>query len=386
MKSVQVVKGRWKRWSACRRYTAVGGTTVPDLLCSAKSALEWLCLSQDVTGCGGFARAYSLINGWELPYPETTGYIIPTFLSLNARFPNLNLETRARMAGCWLSDVQFESGALCRKQYYQGNTAPSVFNTGMGLHGWVALAESVKDESSLISARKAADWIILQQESDGSWIRNSFNSIPHTYYTMVDWALLALFRLTGVEKYREAAVRHLEWTLKQQQNNGWFDHCGFSLADPVTTHTLSYTTQGLAEAGRLLGENRYVEAAQAGTSPLLACFKERGILPGVFDSEWRSLSRWECLTGNAQTSIVWKSLGGYFGDRIYQKAASELDERMLRYQKIGSRCREINGGIPGSWPLDGAYDTFAFPNHAAKFHIDSVTFSEKPTLAEVSSL
>jgi len=45
-----------------------------------QAAMEWLCRTQDVTGCGGISAGYSFYEGWRPPYPETTGYTIPTFL------------------------------------------------------------------------------------------------------------------------------------------------------------------------------------------------------------------------------------------------------------------------------------------------------------------
>src|SRR5208337_4126462 len=113
------------------RYQRAGGTAPAATETSIHAAANWLCAAQDVTGEGGFARAYSLPNGWELPYPETTGYIIPTLLALNGRFPDFHLAERAWSAGVWLAQVQFPSGAICSKQYRPGNTKPSVFNTGM---------------------------------------------------------------------------------------------------------------------------------------------------------------------------------------------------------------------------------------------------------------
>jgi len=46
--------------------------------------MRWLCKSQDVTECGGSSAAYYFTNGWGRPYPETTGYIISTFLKYAA--------------------------------------------------------------------------------------------------------------------------------------------------------------------------------------------------------------------------------------------------------------------------------------------------------------
>ena len=44
------------------------------------AAMNWLCLAQDIQNDGGVSLRYSLIDGWEKAYPETTGYIIPTFI------------------------------------------------------------------------------------------------------------------------------------------------------------------------------------------------------------------------------------------------------------------------------------------------------------------
>src|SRR5438552_1348023 len=56
-----------------------------------QEALGWLCRAQDAAGGGGVARSYSLwfkrvhhCRGWLAAFPETTGYIIPTFFDCAA--------------------------------------------------------------------------------------------------------------------------------------------------------------------------------------------------------------------------------------------------------------------------------------------------------------
>ena len=46
-----------------------------------REAVEWLARGQDSTPDDGVSRIFSLANGWNSSYPETTGYIIPTFLA-----------------------------------------------------------------------------------------------------------------------------------------------------------------------------------------------------------------------------------------------------------------------------------------------------------------
>jgi hypothetical protein len=355
------------------RYRQAKGVPASDAKQSVCFALKWLCAAQDAVKDGGIARAHSLRQGWELPYPETTGYIIPTFLALAKWHPELGLAERARRAGRWLREIQFESGAICSKQYRPDNTIPSVFNTGMVLHGWVSLSESQPDEEICEASLKAVNWLVQEQEVDGSWVKNAYHHRAHTYYTMVDWALLRYARMTGDDRAHRAAVKHLDWTLRQQGKNGWFNKCDFEPGAAVLTHTISYTTQGLVEAGRLLGENRYVDSAMRGTIRLRECFDRTGKLPGTFDEEWHPTAHWECCTGNAQTSLVWQALSALTGDISWKQAAEKLNRHMLQYQRLQCKNPAVEGAIPGSWPISGEYDSYSFPNHAAKFHADALS-------------
>src|SRR6185312_12667928 len=45
-----------------------------------QAAAEWLARAQDATGCDGVSACYDAAKRtWTGAYPETTGYIIPTF-------------------------------------------------------------------------------------------------------------------------------------------------------------------------------------------------------------------------------------------------------------------------------------------------------------------
>lgn len=354
------------------RYRQARGVSVANSTLAVQAALRWLCAAQDAVGGGGISRAYSLRVGWELPYPETTGYIIPTFLKLDGRFPELRLGERAWRAGGWLVEVQFASGAICSKQHRPGNTKPSIFNTGQVLHGWVSLLEVCDDDPIRMAACKAVDWLIQEQEADGSWVKSAFLGRPHTYYTMVDWALVRYAQFTGDDRARSAAIRHLDWTLRNQRENGWYDLCDFSGGEAVLTHTISYTTQGLVEAGRLLEEERYIASALRGTEMLRQCFEATGKLSGTFNEQWQPTADWECCTGSAQTSLVWQALGEATGDKSWHDSARKLNHHMLCYQKVHCRTAGVDGAIPGAWPISGNYDPLNFPNHAAKFFVDAL--------------
>src|SRR5690349_19251128 len=63
-------------------------TAVEPLISHLDAAIEWIKRAQDSSATGGVAWGYrarrpvrtNLPMGWVGPYPETTGYIIPTML------------------------------------------------------------------------------------------------------------------------------------------------------------------------------------------------------------------------------------------------------------------------------------------------------------------
>ena len=360
-----------------------------DSLEARKLALLWLIRAQinDSHEGMGFDRAYNLrTQSWDLPYPETTGYIIPSFLSQDEVFPALGLRTKAIEAGEWLKSTQFKSGAICSKQWFKGNDVPSVFNTGMVLHGYTSLCEHGEESSFLTNAIQAADWITAQQDADGAWRINSFNNRPHSYYTMVAWALIRFGMWSNSFKYVEAGKRNLEWTISNQNVIGWIDHLGFNSSQFATTHTIAYSAQGLAESGLILGNEDYIESAENLIRPLNNQFKKDGFLSGEFNQEWiprgmiyknglnlqRDRGPWECMTGTAQTSCTNWALHSATKKAEYLSAAKSLNSHINKHQ-ILSKDLNLNGGISGSWPLHGPYDTLCLPNHAAKFFIDALS-------------
>src|SRR5205814_2296919 len=72
-----------------------------------RAAVEWLLHSQAVTGTGGFAAAYSFKDGWLPPYPETTGYIIPTLWDASAVLGEERLRAAALAAAEWELAIQW---------------------------------------------------------------------------------------------------------------------------------------------------------------------------------------------------------------------------------------------------------------------------------------
>lgn len=116
----------------------------------------WLLRSIE-HGKGGSCAYFLPIRGWSLPYPETTGYLIPTLLELGRRLPGFEGDRHAVELGAWLLSIQDAEG------WWRGGLHPpgaegqaSVFNTAQVLQGMVALGDADGEERWLEAAGRAS--------------------------------------------------------------------------------------------------------------------------------------------------------------------------------------------------------------------------------------
>lgn len=347
-----------------------------------QATIDWLCRAQDVTGHGGASAGYFCKRGWMHPYPETTGYIIPTFLRYAARQRDDAYLERARRMGDWEIDIQLPSGAVRGGRGRIGDRPyPIVFNTGQVLLGWSALYRTTREERFLEAAVCASDWLLQVQDDDGKWSRHTYMDVPHAYHTRVAWPLLEIHALTGEGKYRTAAQRHVDWSLNQANSDGWFAHMELVPGEDPPTHTIAYTLRGLLETSAYLEELRQpiLEIVLRASNHLLQALAKAPPtgLPATFDASWQPTASGSCLTGNAQLAILWLELYRQQPDPRFAEAAVSLLEEIKATQSLVTSHSGIRGGIAGSLPVWGPYIPFAYPNWAAKFFADGLMKKEE---------
>jgi hypothetical protein len=137
-------------------------------------------------------------------------------------------------------------------------------------------------------------------------------------------------------------------------------------------HTIAYAMEGLLEAGLLLGDERFTGAARLAADALLARQRPDGSLAGRFDSDWSNAAKWSCLTGDAQTAIVWLRLYETTKDPRYLRAAERMNRYLSSTQDLNATDLGIRGGIKGSQPIWGEYGAYEYLNWAAKFYADAL--------------
>lgn len=351
------------------------------------AAVQWICRAQDAFENGGVARSYSFVynpyfqrKGWIHPYPETTGYIIPTLFDYARRTGKREIAERAIRMADWERQVQLESGAVQGGTIDQAPT-PAIFNTGQVIFGWVRTFQETRETVYLDSAVRAGMFLVRQQDKDGAW-RKSLSDYAssrmqfYTYNTRTAWGLLELALVAGRQEFKEAAIRNIDFALAQQKENGWFrSNCLSDPSQPLL-HTIAYAIRGVLEVGTLLKNDHYVNRAKLAADALLLAQGTDGSLAGRFDERWTPTVSWRCLTGEAQISGIWGRLFQITGDSRYREAMTKTNAALKRLQIMDTDHHGLYGGITGSYPLHGPYGRFEVLNWAVKFFLDALLLEQ----------
>lgn len=337
-----------------------------------RAALHWLVRAQDIGTDAGFSAMYSLVEGWQGSYPETTGYIIPTLFDCSRLFGDDTLSARAVEAADWLRRCQFNNGSF-PGSFVGQDSPPRVFNTGQIIFGLVRTTQETRAERFVNAATRAGDWLINQQDADGAWRKATLGHVPHAYNVRTAWALVQLAGATGKARFRQAGLAAADWALTQQCETGWFDNNAFEAhAKVANLHTIAYCLRGLVEIGEATGCRRFIDGAVRAAEALHEIWRRDGFLAGAFGRDWSSPDSWRCLPGEAQLAIVWMRLDQINGGGGFADAAGALLQRVKAAQFLEEPDPDLYGGISGSLPIHEPYERYCLVSWGAKFLIDAL--------------
>ena len=249
-----------------------------------------------------------------------------------------------------------------------------VFDTGQVLHGLVRGFEETGDAEILRAAEKAADWLTTVADGEKRWTRSTHNGIPHVYNTRSAWALLRLHKHRPTAEREAVGRANLDWALSQERN-GYYEQNAFEVGVAPFTHTIAYAIRGLLESGWLMGDDRYVKAAETSARRVSENLRSDGFLPGTIDVQGRPVASYCCLTGSSQMGIIWARLYNQSHDELYRRSAESALRYVRSWQDITTSNLDVRGAIKGSQPVWGAYSRMTFPNWATKFFLDAMLLS-----------
>jgi len=345
------------------------------------AAIDWLVRAGETTLDGGIARGFSLrwhpyfgCRGWQPPYPETTGYIIPTLYAAARRLGRPELAARAETAARWEIAVQLAGGAV-QSGVIGEPQAPAAFNTGQVLLGWLAAFEETGLGGFADAACRGARYLVATLDADGQWRVGDprlARADSMLYNTRTAWALAEAGVRLADATFTDAAARSLRAAARVQASNGWLPRC--CLSDPAQPllHTLAYAIRGLLEGGRLLGDSGLLAAARRAAGALAGSVRDDGWMPGRYRPDWSPAVRWSCLTGQAQMANNWMRLADVTGDAEWLEPVPAVLRFLKRTQSRDSREPGLRGGIKGAWPVGGGYGAYEVLNWATKFLADAL--------------
>jgi hypothetical protein len=345
-----------------------------DLRRHLDEAMAWLKRAQDSGPDRGVSYGVQFGQDWDVSYPETTGYICRTFVEQGQHTDDRDLLERAVAMGDWEIALQLPEGAVMGGKA-NAQPTPAVFNTGMVLLGWSALVQQTGHERFKQAARRAGDWLVSMQDPDGSWTRgNSRFAVPSStlYNVKAAWGLCEAGLALEDEGYVQSALRNAEHCLERQRPNGWFPDCCLTDAGAPLLHTLAYSMQGLLGIGKLTGRDDLIEGARLLADAQIRIMGADGFLPGRQSADLSPAADWCCLTGSAQTSIVWTELYLITREDSYRESSRTVNRYLMARHDIRNVDSRLRGAVPGSWPVWSEYAPMRVLNWATKFLVDAL--------------
>ena len=316
-----------------------------------------------------YSRVRHPLKAWSKPYPETTGYLIPTLIQLEKQ---LGVNTNKYVESCmhWLAkEVQHADGAF--PSLYADNTRPSLFNSAQIALGFHAYAE--KSDQYKAEELKLTEWLAEHIRKGGKGIHYKGDFVP-TYYSRVVWPGLLLGLKHDHEVLMEGCKKLLRTLLQRIDKTYFLLKAGFQ-GDIAYTHTVAYTVRGLMESALLLVDSSLLDLCKQQIDTQIQVMQSNNLnLAGRYGPGWKGDYSFRCLTGEWQWIIIFLKAVNLFNDKSYLNLSRQLIEKMP-----WSGFFYPEGAVPGSWPPWGSYMRMKAPNWAAKFALDALLLYKKET-------
>jgi hypothetical protein len=336
-----------------------------------EQSLLWFRNSQ--RNNGEFASKYSML--WDKYFsasPEAEAGWIITLIHLKEKYPDLYKKIMKHDVEASLAEriISFQrpDGSFPLSFEDLHNQPPGIFATGQVISGLMEYYKQYRDKTIIEKVLLSANWLLRMQLSNGQWMHYTFHA-PHAS-TMTSMTLIRLGNLVGENKFVDAGKRNIEYTLKLQMKNGYFPVQDSHKVNHFS-ETIAFTLLGIVIAGEELNNQSYIDAAAHGYQAILTLLKNDGYLPGEIDENLHTVVNYCCLSGNCLMSRAGYRLYKITGDEIYKSAAGEL-LTYVKQKQLRSRYRYLNGGITGSWPISGQFNTYEIYSSAVQYFVDAL--------------
>ena len=294
------------RISPARMTSTRETASMADTDAALQSAVMWL-LHSGIQDKESDARSRGGVHAWfDLPkhtfsflYPEITGYYLTTLLYLHSVEPKEEYIEHAVQSGEWLlREARDPKTGAFRCRLKDGEWLPRIcsFDNGMCINGLTHLFRVTKEKKYLDAASEVATWLIrAMQKPDGSFFPkyDSEQGIPWekpeekwslrsgAYLAKLAIGFLNLADVTSEKQFTDAARALCTSALGEQESDGRF-RTDAKRADTFV-HPHCYAAEGLLVAGKVFGEEKFLNAAEKAVEWILPQQLPTGGFPAFFE-------------------------------------------------------------------------------------------------------
>jgi len=313
--------------------------------------LHWIKNSFAHNQNKGSSGSSNIFGRFSSPYPETTGYLLPTLLLASNYLNNPSLKDLALDQIDFFYSIRNEDGS-----FYQSleNKKPIVFDTGQILLGLSAVYQKHPSHRILELISGSQSWLLSNLNEKGAFTKYNYHpGYNPSYYSRVFWAM---FGANKILKHKNQAnlLEGYNNLLSLKNNNLSFKNWHFTSQSEAFTHTIIYTLRGLWESAVLLNDFSTQEYVKLALSDIITRFKKEGnTFYGAYDHNWKANKSFQCSTGNAQLAIL---LLKVFRKEVDLDIIYSLIVTLLSNQK---KSGQNKGAVSSSIPLWGKYQRFS---------------------------
>lgn len=239
--------------------------------------------------------------------------------------------------------------------------------------GLSALAEQMPNEHiAAESARRGLVWLLSVMDADGVWRKGLYvpGFVP-AYHAYAVAAALRVAHRVGLAEAHQPLRRALIYYADRLRGDETPANAGLKPGPWAFTHTLAYTLQGLWELALYFQEKEIEQRLLFTCRRWLAILEKHGRIAGRYREGWEGDYSFTSPVGNAQLSILFRTIGSHMGDALLARWADRALEAALQHQDMSGRP-DMCGAIPGSVPRWGPYLRWRYPNWGVKFLLDAL--------------
>jgi uncharacterized protein YyaL (SSP411 family) len=345
-----------------------------------QNVLGWITRGQHFWNCGGIPASYSArTRTYEGPYPETTGYSIPTLLSLSRRSSAPEAAVIAEKAAYWLVSRQLNDGSIrCNIEAPDQPTSSTaqivIFDCGAILQGLVAISMHLSDQFFTNAALRLARFLIHEQNADGIWDQHLHFAKFGSHNALVGYALINAGVAFNEPDFIAAGDRCLIALRSRIRTNGYIEGCEFPgvKSGVAFLHPHIYTIEGFLKTQSVYRYGDYLSAVMPSIDALWTDMERTGCVPGAFIAEDMTTAYpFTALTAIAQLADIGFRAAELSGNQRYISLSRKLMSFLRSCLADTLPDEGWRGGVPSAFPIDGEYCPFTVNNWGAKYFIDA---------------